>query len=122
MGSKKNLGPFLVESISRVLPKDGIILDLMCGCGDASQVFSNVWKIYASDSQKFSQYLTLIQGKGYSLHKAVQLIKKIKPNINKNKDELNKLVGPWVREEEYYSIQKLMIPYFINIKNLLKKQ
>ena len=121
MGSKKNLGPFLVESISRVLPKDGIILDLMCGSGAASQVFSNVWKIYASDSQKFSQYLTLIQGKGYSLHKAVQLLKKIEPNINKNKDELNKLVGPWVREEDILFHSKIDDSLFHQYKEFIEK-
>jgi len=121
MGSKKNLGPFLVEVISRVLPKEGIVIDLMCGSGAASQAFSNNWKTYASDVQKFSQYLALIQGKGYNRTRANQLLKKLEPNINKNKDELNKLVSPWVNEEDVLFHSKIDEILFHKYKEFIER-
>gem|GEM_PF-2538658 len=121
MGSKKNLGPFLVESLSRVLPKEGIVIDLMCGSGAASQAFSNNWKTYASDAQKFSQYLALIQGKGYNRKMAEQLLKKLELNINKNKDELNKHVSQWVKDEDILFHSKIDELLFHRYKEFLKK-
>ena len=121
MGSKKNLGPFLVESLSRVLPKGGIVVDLMCGSGAASQAFSNNWKTYASDAQKFSQSLALIQGKGYNRKMAEQLLKKLESNVNKNKDELNKLVSQWVKDEDILFHSKIDESLFHRYQEFLEK-
>lgn len=65
MGSKRALCSFLVESISSILSSDGIIVDLMCGSGVASNAFSKFWTTYASDAQEFCQYLASIQGSGF---------------------------------------------------------
>ncbi len=65
MGTKRDLGPFLVEAMATALPPDAVILDLMCGSGAASGALCRVWPTYASDAQLFCQHLATVQGGGY---------------------------------------------------------
>jgi len=121
MGSKKNLGPFLVESISNFLPKDGIIIDLMCGSGAASQAYSNIWQTYASDVQYFSQYLASIQGSGYNTQKAKRLLKKLEPNIKENKDRLYQILSSQIEEEDLIFHSKITENLFETYLEFIEK-
>jgi len=64
MGSKVVLAPFLAEILHTFLPKEAVVLDLMCGSGAAAGVFSRSWRTLASDAQQFSRLLGIVQGGG----------------------------------------------------------
>jgi len=102
MGSKRKLGAFLVEAISRFLPPNGVVVDLMCGSGAASQAFSTIWPTYASDAQYFCRHLALIQGKSFTRRKANYAIKKILPLARKNVGELNEYFEEWIKKEDIF--------------------
>lgn len=102
MGSKKNLGAFLVEAVSRSLTKDGVLIDLMCGSGAASQAFNTFWPIYSSDAQLFCQRLALIQGKGYTYKRAKIILRKIISLARENAKRLDEYFGEWVKKESIF--------------------
>ncbi len=64
MGSKAFLGPYLSEIVHTFFPPETIVLDLMCGSGATSGIFSREWRTYASDAQSFSTHLAMVQGGG----------------------------------------------------------
>jgi adenine-specific DNA-methyltransferase len=107
MGSKKNLGAFLVEAISRFLSADGVIVDLMCGSGAASQAFSTIWPTFSSDAQFFCQYLARIQGSGFTKNKANYLLENLLPLARKNAEELKKYFDDWIKKEDAFFHSKI---------------
>ena len=121
MGSKKNLGPFLVEAISRFLPQDGIVIDLMCGSGAASQAYSTIWQTYASDGQLFCRYLASIQGSGYNTYRAKRLLKKLAPHIKKNRERLNRSLSTFIEEEDLIFHSKFDNTLFQNYIEFIEK-
>lgn len=100
MGSKLNLTGFLVEAISRVLPRSGLVTDLMCGSGAASGAFSKVWRTIASDAQEFCQTLAVIQGGGFSVKRAEYLLERLLPNARDHARELYNLVDYFLDWED----------------------
>lgn len=121
MGSKRNLGAFLVESLFRFLPYDGFVIDLMCGSGAASQALSTIWSTYASDAQFFCQHLALIQGKGYTYKRANTILKKIIPLARKNAHILNKDVEEWIKKEEIFFHSNINQKLFENYKTFTEE-
>jgi adenine-specific DNA methylase len=79
MGSKKPLSGFLVEALQSILSPKSIVVDLMCGSGAASAAFCNHWETIASDAQLFCRNLAKIQGRGYEVKRARQLLTQILP-------------------------------------------
>jgi adenine-specific DNA-methyltransferase len=100
MGSKLNLVGFLVEAISSVLPEYGIAVDLMCGSGAASGAFSKMWRTIASDAQKFCRTLAVVQGGGFSISKAANLLGQLLPNARKHASELYAQIGNFLDWED----------------------
>lgn len=70
MGSKAFLGPYLSEIMHTFFSPETIVLDLMCGSGATSGIFSREWRTYASDAQKFSTHLAMVQGGGLGADEA----------------------------------------------------
>lgn len=100
MGSKRNLAGFLVEAVSSVLPNDGIVVDLMCGSGAASGGFSRVWSTWASDAQLFCQKLALVQGAGFSVEEARQVLQLIVPKAQEHANRLREGLGEFMDWED----------------------
>ena len=115
MGSKRSLCGFLVEAISSVLPKSGIVVDLMCGSGVVSGACNNIWKTYASDAQMFCRALATIHGGGLDSKSANQLIEEILFTTKKHFHDLDsKLNGTIEREQSLFcrdSDERLLIDY-----------
>lgn len=99
MGTKRELGPFLVEALATVLPADGVVLDLMCGSGAASGAFSRVWRTYASDAQAFSRHLAIVQGGGYSATRASECLSAILKEAREHEARLRQGVDDLLRRE-----------------------
>lgn len=102
MGCKKFLGAFLVEATSRFLPSDGIVIDLMCGSGAASNAFSTIWQTYASDSQEFCRHLALVQGTGFSKRRANEVLEILHPYIIENAKELDHYFSEFIAKEDVF--------------------
>jgi adenine-specific DNA-methyltransferase len=101
MGTKRELGPFLVEALTAVLPDHGVVLDLMCGSGAASGAFCRSWRTYASDAQTFSRLLAVVQGGGYSHSRVASYLPELLVNARRNERELqSRLGGLLLRESE----------------------
>ncbi len=100
MGSKKALSGFLVEGISSVLPGDGVVIDLMCGSGAAAAAFSNVWRTYASDAQRFCTTLAMVQGGGFSTEQARELLAKLYPIAHEHAGQLRSFVDSFLAWED----------------------
>jgi adenine-specific DNA-methyltransferase len=100
MGSKRLLRGFLAEAISSVLPKGGVVLDLMCGSGAASGAFSKIWKTYASDAQQFCQKLAIIQGGGFSVRDANRVIEDVLPLARNHFTQLSEKVIHFLNIED----------------------
>ncbi len=101
MGTKRDLGPFLVEALAGVLPPHGAVLDLMCGSGAASGAFSRVWPTYASDAQVFCQHLAVVQGGGYDSARATKCLARLLEVARSHEAELRKpLEALLLREAE----------------------
>lgn len=100
MGSKRVLGGFLVEAISSVLPKDGVVVDLMCGSGAGSGAFSKFWKTLASDAQEFCRFLAVVQGGGFSTKKAESLLRRILPVGRDHASELRSQLSTFLDWED----------------------
>lgn len=75
MGSKKSLMGFIIEAIWPHLQGEMSILDIMCGSGAASNAFSQMGKVYASDAQYFCRLLAKVQGSGFSVIQAEKFYK-----------------------------------------------
>jgi adenine-specific DNA methylase len=73
MGSKAFFAPYLSEIVHTLLPKDTVIVDLMCGSGAASGYFSRSWRTIASDAQEFSRLLAKVQGGGSNSQRALKI-------------------------------------------------
>lgn len=103
MGSKRGLRGYLVEGISSVLPDSGVVIDLMCGSGAASSAFSRLWRTYASDLQTFCQNLAVVQGGGFSVAAAQELLDKVLPFARQNAAALQNLLSePLAAEDELF--------------------
>lgn len=100
MGSKRSLKSFLSESISLLFPKQGLILDLMCGSGSATGAFNLFWKTYASDAQDFCKKLATIQGRGMTKSIAENLLTQLLPNANMHADSICKHIGSFLQLED----------------------
>ncbi len=122
MGSKRNLGAFLIEAISRFLPRDdGVIIDLMCGSGGASQAFSTIWPTYSSDAQFFCRHLALIQGRGYTYRRANNILRKILPSARKNINELNEYFRKWIKKEDIFFHSNINEKLFEDYKEFIEE-
>lgn len=121
MGSKKNLGAFLVETISRFLPAEGVVIDLMCGSGSASQAFSTIWPTFASDAQLFCQYLARVQGGGFTKNRANYLLNKILPIARKHAEELNKYFDEWMKKEDAFFHSKIDLKLLEEYESFIKE-
>lgn len=100
MGSKKSLSSFLVEAISGILNREGMVVDLMCGSGAASGAFSNFWETISSDAQEFSCILAKIQGGGFSVSRAKELTDMIIKNARNHASDLMKDIKEFIDTEE----------------------
>ena len=121
MGSKKMLGAFLIEAISRYLPPEGIVIDLMCGSGAASQAFSTNWPTYASDAQYFSRYLAKVQGKGMSEKRAIDVLNNIVPYFKKNVAELDTYFNGLLEKEDIFFHSNIDIRLLEEYKAFIKE-
>ncbi len=121
MGSKKALGPFLVESLYNILNKDDIVLDIMCGSGSASKALSYYWKTIASDGLEFCINLAHALGSGYSIRKANETLDKLLPNITKNLMQLTTQLSTLLTEEEEFAHSELTIKKRIEYINFVNK-
>jgi adenine-specific DNA-methyltransferase len=121
MGSKRSLCCFLVEAISSVLPKSGVVIDLMCGSGVTSGAFNKVWRTISSDALNFCRVLATIHGGGFSSIKAENLLSRILPKSNQHYLELKKnLVGVIEQEDKLFCKnvdESLCLEYRDFIKN-----
>ncbi|MBW8326323.1 MAG: hypothetical protein K0M50_16285 [Prolixibacteraceae bacterium] len=100
MGSKKTLSSFLVEAIAGEIESDGIVVDLMCGSGAASGAFSNFWETFSSDALDFSCILAKIQGGGFSVFRAKELIEIIIESAKGHAFDLIKNIRNYIEIEE----------------------
>lgn len=99
MGSKRNLCGFIVESIAPFANADTILVDLMCGSGIISGVFSRFWKTYSSDSQEFCRQLAIIHGGGFDTDKAREVISFVVSTAIDHFDKLRSFM-PGILEQE----------------------
>lgn len=100
MGSKQSLAPFIGEIVRGRIPVNASILDLMCGSGAATGFFSRTWRTIASDVQRFSRLLALVQGGGFSVEKARQLIERVLPIAHDHFAELERIYAADVAFED----------------------
>lgn len=100
MGCKRNLAGFLVEAISSVLPRDGVVVDLMCGSGAASAAFARVWRTFASDSLRFCRILASIQGAGFSVDDAQRILDDMVPKTRDHMARLSERLSHFVETED----------------------
>ena len=121
MGCKKTLGPFLVEAISRFLPLEGVIIDLMCGSGAASNAFGTIWPTYASDAQDFCRYLALVQGKGFNRERAQKIIEKIYPLAMKNANDLGSYFDEYMKQEDHFFHSNIDLGLFNDYKDFVNE-
>jgi adenine-specific DNA methylase len=84
MGSKKSLRSFIVESSTIYLNSESSILDIMCGSGSVAGATSMKWQTYASDAMKFCRILGKVQGSGFSLKRANELLTDLHIDVQKN--------------------------------------
>lgn len=77
MGSKASLAPYFVEILKDLLPNETVMVDLMCGSGAASGILSSFWKTIATDAQKFSRMLAVVQGGGMDASRARSISDKV---------------------------------------------
>ncbi len=100
MGSKRALAGFLTETMAHVTPRNGTVVDLMCGSGAASAAFCRCWPTVASDAERFCTLLGLVQGGGFSRQKAEQLIETLLPVAGQHVDALVEMLGDFVARED----------------------
>lgn len=99
LGSKKGLVGFLCEAIWPYIKDNMPILDIMCGSGAASNVFSQMERVYASDALIFCTMLARVQGSGFNVFKAETLLKKLENYYNENLVLLQKECMDAIQEE-----------------------
>lgn len=100
MGSKQTLAPFMSEIVRHRFRPGGTILDLMCGSGSAAGHFARDWKVIASDAQRFSRLLALVQGGGFDVARAGRVISDVLRNAHHHFDELEVILNDDVDFEE----------------------
>lgn len=123
MGKKNALMEFIIESISPYCHTQTIFLDIMCGSGSVSNVFSRLGKTYASDAQHFCTLLAKVQGKGLTVNYVSYLLKKIYPYYIKNIESLNSLLSESIcLEEEIFYMDSFNIDnvYYLYEQLILK--
>ena len=100
MGSKRQLAGFLVEAISRFVPTDGVVVDLMCGSGAASRAFSRTWRTIASDLQEFCKLLAIVQGGGFTKERAEVVLSTLLPIARKHANDLRGMLSEFISIED----------------------
>jgi len=100
MGSKRELGSFLVESLATRCDEPMTVVDLMCGSGAASGAFADSWPTIAGDAQEFCRLLALTQGRGLSVAAASNAVERVLGHAGHNADRLLELLAGWVRRED----------------------
>lgn len=120
MGSKKNLGGFLVEAISSEISPDARVLDLMCGSGAAACAFSSVWETSASDAMDFCRVLTSVQGGGFSAVEGSELAAELLPVARQHADELVHLLASLLDQEDSLFHRELDIDLQKNYQHFLE--
>ncbi|MBC3832414.1 DNA adenine methylase [Undibacterium amnicola] len=107
MGAKTLLCPALCEIVEEYHPRDGVILDLMCGSGATSGAFAQRWQVYASDAQAFSRHLAAIQGGGMDEIGARSIVQRVTTNARSHFDQLTALVGHEMEIEESFLMSEM---------------
>lgn len=102
LGSKASLAPSIIEVIDRVLPKNGVVVDLMCGSGAASGAFARKWKTYASDAQQFSVLLGTVQGGGFDPSRAEKVLKFVLLRYKEHYAKLQVQLSDEIEKEEVF--------------------
>jgi len=102
MGSKRALAAFLVEALDGALPRDGVVIDVMCGSGAASAAFSRSWDTIASDAQPFALLLAKVQGGGLSASALDSALPTLVSAARKNTDMVLKQLSPLVELEDSF--------------------
>lgn len=100
MGSKKDIIGFIVESIWPHCSDDTCILDIMCGSGAASNAFAQMGKVYSSDAQEFCRVLAKVQGYGFDVYHAEELLNKLHVCYFDNLQKLQKMCSRILLEED----------------------
>lgn len=100
MGTKRALRGYLIESLSSTLSADAVVVDLMCGSGSASSAFSRFWRTYASDLQTFCQHLAVVQGGGFSVKAAQDLLSFLLPFAGQNAEALEGVLAEPLSTED----------------------
>jgi adenine-specific DNA methylase len=100
MGSKRSLCGFIVEGISSILPKNGVVVDLMCGSGVLSGAFSRLWDTYSSDAQEFCKILSCVHSGGFDKASGQKVISQLSHHIKQNFDILRNKIPDWLSTEE----------------------
>ena len=100
MGSKRSLCGFLVEAVSSVLPKSGVVVDLMCGSGVASGAFSKIWKTFSSDAQQFCRILAVVHGGGFDRRTAQDLLSRVLPIAKQHFHDLQRYLTNEIERED----------------------
>lgn len=107
MGSKRTLGPFIVESLRSVLQPNDIILDLMCGSGAASKALSYRWRTIAADALEFCVTLARGLGAGYSVKQATQTLDFLTGHVREHARKLEGLATKLVKSETEFFYAEL---------------
>jgi hypothetical protein len=100
MGSKRELGSFLVEALWATCGSETTVLDLMCGSGAATGAFSDSWPTIAGDAQEFCRLLALTQGRGLTLAVARDAVARVLGHAGTNADRLLEVLAGWVTRED----------------------
>lgn len=100
MGSKRELGSFLVEALWTTCTSETTVLDLMCGSGAATGAFADSWPTIAGDAQEFCRLLALTQGRGLTLAVARDALASVLEHAAANADQLLDALSGWVRLED----------------------
>lgn len=100
MGSKQALTPLIGEILRGRFSTGGTILDLMCGSGAASGYFARQWNVLASDAQRFSRLLALVQGGGFSVARARSVLTRMLEIARDHLSSLEKKLQKDVEFEE----------------------
>lgn len=100
MGSKRALSAFIVEALSSVMPKQGVVVDLMCGSGAASCAFNKIWRTISSDAQEFCRVLALVQGGGFSIVRAQNMLVRLLPLARNHAQKLRERMDTFLEAED----------------------
>lgn len=102
MGNKRKILGFLIESMMIHIDDRTTLIDLMCGSGVVSCAFSKLGITYASDAQDFCRLLAYIQGAGFPIDNARDILNKLLIDYEKNYQVLVKIFNRYLLKEDAF--------------------